>query len=144
MKKWLVLITIIFNISLSYAEDYYLSAQVDYVNVSVANESFNPQMSRLKFGVVASEGGIFQGVGLEAVMGQSVKSDDSQGLDFDVPEHWGVYTTFSEYSAGTTNFTLYLGYASIDLYNQSLTQETPNTDTLKDFSYGFTFSDNYI
>ena len=76
-------------------------------------------------------------------MGQSVKSDDSQGLDFDVPEHWGVYTTFSEYSAGTTNFTLYLGYASIDLYNQSLTQETPNTDTLKDFSYGFTFSDNF-
>ena len=143
MKKWLVLSTIIFNISLSHGEDYYISAQMDYLDIGVADESFNPQISRLKFGVVASESGFLQGVGLEAVLGQSVKSDLNNELDFDVSDHWGVYATFSEYSTGTTNFALYLGYTSTDLYNQSLTLNTTNTQTLTDFSYGLTISDKF-
>jgi hypothetical protein len=143
MKKWLVLFTLITNMSLSYAEDYYMSAQLDYLDINVANESFNPQISRLKFGVVASESGLFQGVGLEAVLGQSVKSELNAGLEFDVAEHWGIYTTFSEYGNGTTNFTLYLGYTSTDLYSLSMPQNVTSTETLTDFSYGFTFSDHF-
>jgi len=124
MKRLLVLLIMMGNIPLTHAEDYYISGQADYMRINVANERFNPQISRVKFGVVASESGLFQGIGLETVYGSSIKNDLKDSLDFDVKEHWGVYATFSDYSAGTTNFTIYLGYASTELYNQSLTQNT--------------------
>jgi len=144
MKKIMVLFIMMSNILLAHAEDYYISGQVDYLDIEIADASFNPQISKIKFGVVASEGGLLQGIGLETVYGQSIKSDNHNGLEIDVSEHWGIYTTFSEYSTGSTNFTLYLGYSSTEINSQSFTQNTNITEKLTDFSYGFTFSDTFI
>jgi hypothetical protein len=138
MKKLCLLLVLTCVPSISYAEDYYIAAEVDYTSLEIDTESFNPLMSRLKFGVKAVENKLLKGVGLELVLGQSAADDEIDGFTVDVSEHWGVYSTFT-HNLGSADFALNVGYVSTELESQSILLSNEFSETIEGLSYGFSY-----
>ena len=139
MKKWLALVLLAFLATGPSAEEYYLSGGVDYTKVNISDTSFNPVLSRIKFGVTAVESTTFRGIGLELVAGQSVRNDTVEQFDLDIGQHWGVYGTFAAPDLGSLKFVINLGYTSTEIEGKSETLNTGFVESVEGFSYGFSF-----
>lgn len=121
------------------AEDYYLIGVMDYTSVEIENETFNPIMSQLKFGVKGAENKLLRGVGLELVVGQALKDDELDGFNVDLTQHLGLYSTFT-HTLNKTDFSVNIGYAITDLVSQSSYLNNEFSQTVEGLSYGIRFN----
>ena len=122
----------------SFAEEYYIEAEVDYTLLEINDEKFNPTISRIKFGATVIENNLFRGLGLEVVLGQSLSDDEDNGFSVDISDHWGVYSTFT-HKLGDADFTLNVGYVSTELMTQSNSLNNEFSETIEGLSYGFSY-----
>ena len=143
MKNLVLLLVAALTTSMTQAEEYYVSGEVDYTRIKLADGRFNPKMTKIKFGVLASETTFLKGVGLEFVAGQSQGEDTVNGFGVDIGQHWGVYTSFATEDIGEFRLAMNIGYTSTEINTVSSNLNSEFSQVLEGFSYGLTFQQRF-
>jgi len=142
MEKVCALLVGLIVFSSNAVADSYIATQINYSEIGIEGETFNPILAVVKIGTVMSKGP-FQGVGFEAVAGASAKDVEEHNLILNVKQHWAGYVTFTNYAAQHPRITLYLGYASTEIDTELMLNGNEAKATLTGASYGVSVEDRF-
>ncbi len=108
-----------------------LGAELEYVELDVADESLNPLLAKLAVGAHLG-----YGLGVELHVAASVKDDNVSNVVLDVPQYAAAYITYADYLVQGLLLKVYLGRAEVEVDTNLNGSGSPGSQRFRDDSFG--------